>query len=79
MQGVATLQPISTLWAARKTYQVHWSSSANACGVLALLQVASDSAHGELQTSFAGSADLLLPSCLSFAASRHDGVKELEG
>ena len=54
------------------THQVHWSTSTNARGELALLEVASNPANRELQTSLAGSADLLLACSLAFAASRHD-------
>ena len=41
----------------RRAHQVDGGSSTNASGKLSFLQVASDSAHRELQTCFAGSAD----------------------
>ena len=57
------------------THQVDWGASTNAGSEFAFLEVASDSAHGKLQTSLAGSADLLLACSLAFAASRHDCVE----
>ena len=53
------------------THQVHWSTSTNAGGEFAFLQVASYSTHRKLQTSLAGSADLFLACGLALAASRH--------
>ena len=57
------------------THQIDWGASTNAGGEFAFLQVACDSAHGKLQTSLAGSADLLLACSFAFAASRHVGVE----
>ena len=52
-----------------KTYQVYRRTSTNTTGKLALFQVASNSAHRELQTSFARPADCLLAGCSAFTTS----------
>lgn len=53
------------------THQVDWSTSSNAGGILALLQVASYPPYGELETSLARPADRLLASGLSLSTSGH--------
>ena len=52
--------------------QVHRGAGAHAGGVLALLQVAGDAAHGELQASLGAAAHSLLGG-LSLAAAGHGG------
>ena len=51
--------------------QVHGGAGAHTAGILALLQVAGDAAHGELQPCLAGSAHRLLAGSLALAAARH--------
>ena len=51
--------------------QVDWGTGANALGVAALLQVAGDTAHWELQAGLGGLAHGLLAGGFSFSASRH--------
>ena len=51
--------------------QVDRGAGADALGILSLLEVAGDAAHGELQAGLGGAAHGLLAGGLSLSASRH--------